>query len=180
MAFEINRILGSSNRHSYDLQREADVIRQDVEAQNLDITGGLPQVEEIFEARVPKNAAILSDIDGEVELESDEENNVLRVVYREEVREEYPLPEGAQILVEDGDMVDAGYRAGGRPPSRAVQPARRGGWRWWTMGRRSPKAWCWPPCRKATAKSRRLGPHGHRIRARGVGRRRTVGCLRGR
>ena len=108
VAFELNRILGSSNRHSYDLQREADVIRQDVEAQNLDITGGLPQVEEIFEARVPKSAAILSDIDGEVELESDEENNVLRVVFREEVREEYPLPEGARVLVSDGDLVDAG------------------------------------------------------------------------
>ena len=108
VAYELNRILGSSNRHSNDLQREADVIRQDVEAQNLDITGGLPQVEEIFEARVPKNAAILSDIDGEVELETDEENNVLRVVFREEVREEYPLPEGAIIVVEDGDMVAAG------------------------------------------------------------------------
>ena len=108
VAYELNRILGSSNRHSYDLQREADVIRQDVEAQNLDITGGLPQVEEIFEARVPKNAAILSDIDGEVELETDEENNVLRVVFREEVREDYPLPAGARILVEDGDMVEAG------------------------------------------------------------------------
>ena len=108
VAYELNRILGSSNRHSNDLQREADVIRQDVEAQNLDITGGLPQVEEIFEARVPKNAAILSDIDGEVELETDEENNVLRVVFREEVREEHPLPEGANILVEDGDMVEAG------------------------------------------------------------------------
>ena len=109
VAFELNRILGSSNRHSYDLQREADVIRQDVEAQNLDITGGLPQVEEIFEARVPKSAAILSDIDGEVELENDEENNVLRVVFREEVREEYSLPEGAQILVSDGDLVDVGH-----------------------------------------------------------------------
>ena len=108
VAFELNRILGSSNRHSNDLQREADVIRQDVEAQNLDITGGLPQVEEIFEARVPKNAAILSDIDGEVALESDEETNVLRVVYREEIREEYPLPVGAEIRVADGDQVEAG------------------------------------------------------------------------
>ncbi len=108
VAFEINRILSGFNRHSNDLQREAAVIRQDVEAQNLDITGGLPQVEEIFEARVPKSAAILSDIDGEVELESDEENNVLRVVYREEVREEYPLPEGARIIVSHGDQVNAG------------------------------------------------------------------------
>ena len=108
VSVELNRILGSSNRHSYDLQREADVIRQDVEAQNLDITGGLPQVEEIFEARVPKSAAILSDIDGEVVLESDEETNVLRVVFREEVREEFPLPANARVIVADGDLVDVG------------------------------------------------------------------------
>ncbi len=108
VAVELNRILGSSNRHSYDLQREADVIRQDVEAQNLDITGGLPQVEEIFEARVPKSAAILSHIDGEVELERDEETNVLRVVFREEVREEFPLPAAARVIVADGDLVDVG------------------------------------------------------------------------
>ena len=135
VAYELNRILGSSNRHSYDLQREADVIRQDVEAQNLDITGGLPQVEEIFEARVPKNNAILSDIDGEVELETDEENNVLRVVFREEVREDYPLPGGARVLVEDGDLVEVGHILAEVPvwSSMRCPMAPRS---WWTMVRK--------------------------------------------
>ena len=73
-----------------------------------DITVGLPRVEELFEARVPKGAALLADIDGEITLQSSEDTRVLRVVYSEEVREEYPLPEGAEVLVDDGDMVEPG------------------------------------------------------------------------
>ena len=73
-----------------------------------DITVGLPRVEELFEARVPKGAALLADIDGDVELQSTEDNRILRVVYSEEVREEYPLPEGAEVMVDDGDIVEPG------------------------------------------------------------------------
>ncbi len=91
-----------------NLQTIAGQLREDVEMRNLDITGGLPLVEEIFEARIPKNAAIVSDMDGTVELEG-EENIALRVINREEYREEYPLPPEAQVLVADGDIVDAGH-----------------------------------------------------------------------
>ena len=73
-----------------------------------DITTGLPRVEELFEARVPKGAALLAEIDGEVELQTIEDSRVLRVVYSEEVREEYPLPEGAEVMVDDGDIVEPG------------------------------------------------------------------------
>ncbi len=73
-----------------------------------DITVGLPRVEELFEARVPKGAALLADIDGEVELHATEDTRILRVVYSEEVREEYPLPEGAEVMVDDGDIVEPG------------------------------------------------------------------------
>ncbi len=73
-----------------------------------DITVGLPRVEELFEARVPKGAALLADIDGQVELQSSEDTRVLRVVYSEEIREEYPLPEGADVMVDDGDLVEPG------------------------------------------------------------------------
>ncbi len=73
-----------------------------------DITTGLPRVEELFEARIPKGAAIITDIDGEVEIQIGEDTRVMRVVYSEPVREQYPLPDGAQILVEDGDIVDPG------------------------------------------------------------------------
>ena len=72
------------------------------------ITTGLPRVEELFEARIPKGAAIVGDIDGEVELQTTEDTRILRVVYSEEVPQGYPLPDGAQVMVEDGDMVDPG------------------------------------------------------------------------
>jgi DNA-directed RNA polymerase subunit beta' len=74
----------------------------------LDITSGLPRVEELFEARVPKGAALLADIDGVVEIGSDDEGRRLRVVSREEFREEYALPEGAEPLVEEGEYVEPG------------------------------------------------------------------------
>jgi len=74
----------------------------------LDITSGLPRVEELFEARVPKGAAILADIDGVVELESDEEGRRLRIVSREEFREDYQAPEDGLILVDEGETVEPG------------------------------------------------------------------------
>ena len=73
-----------------------------------DITVGLPRVEELFEARMPKGAALLADIDGQVELQAAEDTRILRVVYSEEVREEYLLPEGAEVMVDDGDIVEPG------------------------------------------------------------------------
>ena len=77
-----------------------------------DITGGtsgLPRVEELFEARIPKNAAILSEIDGEAQVDQDAEGRMrVRIVNREEYREEYDRPEGVQLLVEPGDDVEPG------------------------------------------------------------------------
>jgi len=72
----------------------------------VDITSGLPRVEELFEARVPKGAALLADIDGLVSLESGEDGRILRVVSREEYSEDYLIPEGSQLLVEDGEYVE--------------------------------------------------------------------------
>ena len=74
----------------------------------VDITSGLPRVEELFEARIPKGAALLADIDGIVEINSEDEDRRIRVVSREEFREEHPLPIGATLLVEDGEDVEPG------------------------------------------------------------------------
>ena len=74
----------------------------------LDITSGLPRVEEIFEARVPKGYALLADIDGLVLIEDDVEGRRLRVISREEYREDYPLPPGFEPMVGNGDQVMAG------------------------------------------------------------------------
>ena len=83
----------------------------------LDITSGLPRVEELFEARVPKGAAILADIDGTVEIESDEDGVRLRIVSREEFREDYPFPENAQVLVDEGEYVEPGMVLASTVPS---------------------------------------------------------------
>ena len=74
----------------------------------LDITSGLPRVEEIFEARIPKGYAVLADIDGVAVIEVDQEGRRLSVISRAEYRESYSLPRGYEVLVADGDLVDAG------------------------------------------------------------------------
>ncbi len=74
----------------------------------LDITSGLPRVEELFEARVPKGEAVLSEIDGVVQVERAEDRRVIRVVSRETYRDDYPVPEGYEAVVRSGDNVSAG------------------------------------------------------------------------
>ena len=83
----------------------------------LDITSGLPRVEELFEARVPKGAAILADIDGIVEIDNSEEGRRLRMVSKEEFREDYSIPKDAQLLVEEGEYVEPGVVLAGNLPS---------------------------------------------------------------
>ncbi|HST90004.1 MAG TPA: DNA-directed RNA polymerase subunit beta', partial [Ktedonobacterales bacterium] len=73
-----------------------------------DITQGLPRVEELFESRVPKDKAIVSELDGKIEIHV-EENGVrkIKVVSVDTIVDEYPLPKGAEVLVRDGDHVEA-------------------------------------------------------------------------
>ena len=74
----------------------------------LDITSGLPRVEELFEARIPKGYAVLSDIDGIIAIQTDTEGRRIKVISTEEYREDYSLAEGYELLVGAGDFVDAG------------------------------------------------------------------------
>ncbi len=74
----------------------------------VDITSGLPRVEELFEARSPKGQAFLVEIDGNVEIAEESDERRLRIANTEEYREEYPLPAGYQALVADGEWVDVG------------------------------------------------------------------------
>ncbi len=73
-----------------------------------DITQGLPRVQELFEARVPKGEAILSDISGRVSLQREGEVTVLRVTDVRAVADEYPVPPEVSLVVKDGDQVQAG------------------------------------------------------------------------
>jgi DNA-directed RNA polymerase subunit beta' len=74
----------------------------------LDITSGLPRVEDLFEARAPKGEAKIADIDGAVEVLHTDEGRHIKVVSSEVYRDEYPLPSGYHLLVADGDAVTAG------------------------------------------------------------------------
>jgi DNA-directed RNA polymerase subunit beta' len=76
-----------------------------------DITGGLPRVAELFEARKPKDYAIISESDGRVEFGKDyKTKRRILVVPNEEGKEpvEYLIPKGKHISVHEGDYVQRG------------------------------------------------------------------------
>ncbi len=74
-----------------------------------DITGGLPRVAELFEARKPKDPSIISEIDGIVEF-GDSKKGQKRIVVESEsgMRKEYIIPHGKHLNVYRGDNVVAG------------------------------------------------------------------------
>ncbi len=73
-----------------------------------DITGGLPRVAELFEARRPKEAAIVSEIDGIVELKGVQKGSRVIIVKGADETREYIIPKGKHVIVHDGDWVKAG------------------------------------------------------------------------
>jgi len=74
-----------------------------------DITGGLPRVAELFEARRPKDPAIISDIDGVVEFGKDyKAKQRITVVPAKGQPIEYLIPKGRHLAVQDGDIVKKG------------------------------------------------------------------------
>ena len=74
-----------------------------------DITGGLPRVAELFEARRPKEPAIISDIDGQVEFGKDyKAKQRITVVPAKGNPVEYLIPKGRHLIVQDGDIVKRG------------------------------------------------------------------------
>ena len=78
-----------------------------------DITQGLPRVEELFEARKPKNNAIIAEIDGIVSIGKAEKNDLVQVTINpiDETNlqpREYVIPYGIQPRVKDGEEIHAG------------------------------------------------------------------------
>ncbi len=74
-----------------------------------DITGGLPRVAELFEARHPKDQAIISDIDGIVEFGKDyKAKQRITVVPMKGEAIEYLIPKGRHLVVQEGDVVKKG------------------------------------------------------------------------
>jgi DNA-directed RNA polymerase subunit beta' len=75
-----------------------------------DITGGLPRVAELFEARRPKDHAIIAETDGRVEFGKDYKAKRRVIVKNDETGEEteYLIPKGKHVSVQEGDFVRRG------------------------------------------------------------------------
>lgn len=96
-----------------DEVKEGDIIIKIPRESNKsrDITGGLPRVAELFEARRPKDSAVVSEIDGFVSYGETERGN-RKVIIRDEQGEskDYQIPLGKHVRVHEGDRVRAGDR----------------------------------------------------------------------
>ena len=82
-------------------------------ASGEDITQGLPRVEELFEARKPKNLAIVTEIEGDVRFAEDKKKRLVIVTNNKEgERDErsYVIPFGTHIRVQEGDHLMPGDR----------------------------------------------------------------------
>ena len=80
-------------------------------AKNKDITGGLPRVAELFEARIPKDQAVISEIDGIVNFGKDVKKKQKIIIQPEDEKgesKEYLIPRGKHITVHEGEYVRAG------------------------------------------------------------------------
>ena len=75
-----------------------------------DITGGLPRVTEIFEARKPRDPAVMAEISGRVEIHSDKRKGkmTIRVVSDTGLEKDHHVPQDRHLLVHSGDFVNAG------------------------------------------------------------------------
>ena len=76
-----------------------------------DITGGLPRVTELFEARKPKEPAVMSEIDGVVELSQEKKRGKMTIIVRNpesEIEKEHYVPHDRHLRVHTGDQVHAG------------------------------------------------------------------------
>ncbi len=75
-----------------------------------DITGGLPRITEIFEARKPKDPAVIAEIDGIVEILGEKKRGKRTIIVKSEsgIEREHLVPHGKRFLVHSKDVVKAG------------------------------------------------------------------------
>jgi DNA-directed RNA polymerase subunit beta' len=92
----------------------------------VDITQGLPRVEELFEARIPKGKAIIAEIDGELEVLRQEGSRRVRVTSREDFEVSYPVESGMEVLISDGAEVLEGQELA-KDSDKAVLRTRHAG-----------------------------------------------------
>jgi len=73
-----------------------------------DITQGLPRVEELFEARKPKGLAVITEIAGTVRISDNKKRREAVITNEDGEAENYLIPYGSKLKVQDGDVVEAG------------------------------------------------------------------------
>jgi len=75
-----------------------------------DIVGGLPRVTEIFEARKPKDPAIMAELSGKIEIHSDKRKGkmTIRIISESGVEKDHHVPQDKHLLVHKDDFVEAG------------------------------------------------------------------------
>ncbi len=74
----------------------------------VDITSGLPRVEELFEARTPKGEAVLSEIDGLIEVSEMSDGRSIKITSVEEYSDEYEIPKTYKLTVSEDDIIAMG------------------------------------------------------------------------
>ena len=93
--------------------KQADILAKTPKAvaKSKDITGGLPRVSELFEARRPKNTAIIAEIDGTVRFEKPLRSKERIVIEADDgATAEYLIDKTRQIQVRDGEFIHAGEK----------------------------------------------------------------------
>ena len=74
-----------------------------------DITGGLPRVQEFFEARVPQNKAVVTEIEGTVTIGNlSASGRIVYVKSSDGTEKKYVIPPGKRIIVHEGDILESG------------------------------------------------------------------------
>src|SRR5580692_5967891 len=88
-------------------------------AKTRDITGGLPRVAELFEARRPKESAVIAEISGTIRFGRDYKNKrriTIEPTNKDEEPKEYLVAKGKHIHLQDGDLIEKGdYIVDGNP-----------------------------------------------------------------
>jgi len=89
----------------------------------VDITSGLPRVEELFEARTPKLVAPIAEIDGVINVIEDNDGRHVTIINEEIVSQEHKISTDYRITVKTGDEIDSGTEISKPIKKRGLKPA---------------------------------------------------------
>jgi DNA-directed RNA polymerase subunit beta' len=91
-----------------------------------DITQGLPRVEEIFEARTPRDAAPLAEMEGVVKILDQGDRKLVRISSERPMKVDFEIPEGYTVLIENGAFVQVKQALASAPNQRTIRSTLNG------------------------------------------------------